>query len=161
MTSTVEHLRAFCAAEGRVALVEVSATKGSTPRETGAFMLVSPAAIWGTIGGGQLEFIAIAKARLMLAKRSLQRDGKLDQDLIVLDVPLGPEIGQCCGGRVEVVIRPIDPALQDELIARAQADAARLPSAGVAAGAYRRGGNPGRGAGRHACRSGDKADADA
>ncbi len=56
-------------------------------------MFVATGALWGTIGGGQLEFMAINAARDML------RDGMLHQDL---DVPLGPEIGQCCGGRVEL-----------------------------------------------------------
>lgn len=49
------------------ALIEVAEAKGSTPREKGAWMLVSPTAIFGTIGGGQLEFMAIEKAREMLA----------------------------------------------------------------------------------------------
>lgn len=56
-------------------------------------MFVAPGSLWGTIGGGQLEFMAINAARDML------RDGALHQDM---DVPLGPEIGQCCGGRVEL-----------------------------------------------------------
>ena len=44
-----------------------------------------------------------------------------------LDIPLGPEIGQCCGGRVEVLVRPVDAALAAELVAAAEADEARLP----------------------------------
>ncbi|RUX20689.1 xanthine dehydrogenase accessory protein XdhC, partial [Mesorhizobium sp. M2A.F.Ca.ET.037.01.1.1] len=56
MNSKVQDLKAFLGQTGRVALVEVAATKGSTPREAGAFMLVSTSAIFGTIGGGQLEY---------------------------------------------------------------------------------------------------------
>ncbi|RWP70180.1 XdhC family protein, partial [Mesorhizobium sp.] len=66
MNAKVQSLKAFLARAGRVALVEVAGTKGSTPREKGAFMLVSIAAIFGTIGGGQLEYMAIDKARQML-----------------------------------------------------------------------------------------------
>jgi xanthine dehydrogenase accessory factor len=66
MISTVQSVRDFLAGDGRVALVEVSGTRGSTPREKGAFMLVSQAATFGTIGGGQLEYMAIDKARQML-----------------------------------------------------------------------------------------------
>ncbi|MER9745523.1 XdhC family protein, partial [Mesorhizobium sp. M0187] len=66
MKSKVQSLRAFLASAGRLALVEVAGTKGSTPREKGAFMLVSQAAIFGTIGGGQLEYMAIDKARQMV-----------------------------------------------------------------------------------------------
>ncbi|TIX23308.1 MAG: xanthine dehydrogenase accessory protein XdhC, partial [Mesorhizobium sp.] len=66
MNSKVQDLKAFLGQTGRVALVEVAATKGSTPREAGAFMLVSASAIFGTIGGGQLEYMAIDKARQIL-----------------------------------------------------------------------------------------------
>ncbi|TIW15939.1 MAG: xanthine dehydrogenase accessory protein XdhC, partial [Mesorhizobium sp.] len=66
MNSNVQSLKEFFGQAGRVALVEVAATKGSTPREAGAFMLVSSSAIFGTIGGGQLEYMAIDKARQML-----------------------------------------------------------------------------------------------
>ena len=44
-----------------------------------------------------------------------------------LDIPLGPEIGQCCGGRVEVAIRPVDEKIAADLIAAAERQEARLP----------------------------------
>ncbi|RUU82057.1 XdhC family protein, partial [Mesorhizobium sp. M7A.F.Ca.MR.362.00.0.0] len=47
MNSKVQSLRDFLASADRIALVEVAGTKGSTPREKGAFMLVSRAAIFG------------------------------------------------------------------------------------------------------------------
>ncbi|RVC82423.1 xanthine dehydrogenase accessory protein XdhC, partial [Mesorhizobium sp. M4A.F.Ca.ET.022.05.2.1] len=116
MNSTVQSLKDFLGQAGRAALVEVAATKGSTPRETGAFMLVSASAIYGTIGGGQLEYMAIDKARQLLGGRTPSRSAtdeariEVDEVCATLDVPLGPEIGQCCGGRVEVLIRPVDGA---------------------------------------------------
>ena len=80
-------------------------------------MLVSPTRIFGTIGGGQLEFLAIDKARELIATNVATG---------ALDVPLGPEIGQCCGGRVELEIALVDAAGRAELLARCvQADAAR------------------------------------
>ena len=64
-------------------------------------------AIFGTIGGGQLEYMAIDKARQMLGAGRRRRSTRS----ATLDIPLGPEIGQCCGGRVEVLIRLVDAAL--------------------------------------------------
>ncbi|MET3519914.1 xanthine dehydrogenase accessory protein XdhC [Mesorhizobium abyssinicae] len=133
MNSNVQSLKDFLGQAGRAALVEVAATKGSTPRETGAFMLVSASAIYGTIGGGQLEYMAIDKARQMLGGRTPSRSAadeariEVDEVCATLDVPLGPEIGQCCGGRVEVLIRPVDGALEQELIAKAEVEEAHLP----------------------------------
>jgi xanthine dehydrogenase accessory factor len=133
MNSKVQSLRAFLGQTGRVALVEVAATKGSTPRETGAFMLVSASAIFGTIGGGQLEYMAIDKARQMLNGRMASRSApgetriEVDEVCATLDVPLGPEIGQCCGGRVEVLIRPVDETLETEIVRNAEAEEAHLP----------------------------------
>ncbi|ESX97101.1 xanthine dehydrogenase accessory protein XdhC [Mesorhizobium sp. LNJC403B00] len=167
MKSKVQSLRAFLASAGRLALVEVAGTKGSTPREKGAFMLVSQAAIFGTIGGGQLEYMAIDKARQMVgsspsplwggsireaergggSRRALPPDpphkgeGKeariaVDEVRATLDVPLGPEIGQCCGGRVEVLIRIVDAALAAELIAAAEAEEAHLPHVYIFGGGH-------------------------
>lgn len=78
--------------EGAV-IAEVVRTEGSTPREAGAVMLVSRDAIHGSIGGGQLEFHVMEVARTMLAAGEAIR---------VLDLPLGPHMGQCCGGRAHV-----------------------------------------------------------
>ncbi|MCG7522657.1 xanthine dehydrogenase accessory protein XdhC [Ruegeria sp. Ofav3-42] len=86
-------LSEFLSAQHCVIRVALTRVRGSSPRNEGTEMFVAPKALWGTIGGGQLEFMAINAARNML------RDGVLHQDL---DVPLGPEIGQCCGGRVEL-----------------------------------------------------------
>ncbi len=114
MRGASETLETFLEAHPACALVEVVEAKGSTPREEGAWMLVAPAAIFGTIGGGQLEWMAIDEAR-----RGTQRSA-------LLDIPLGPEIGQCCGGRVKLGIRMVDDTLRQVLVSDAQAlDAAR------------------------------------
>ncbi|RUX32294.1 xanthine dehydrogenase accessory protein XdhC [Mesorhizobium sp. M7A.F.Ca.US.011.01.1.1] len=170
MNSKVQSLKDFLARQGRIALIEVAGTKGSTPREKGAFMLVSQSAISGTIGGGQLEYMAIDKARQMLfsplegemaAKRpegvgrgsarpkasstaaTTPPDGfaatlpSRGRDIrATLDVPLGPEIGQCCGGRVEVLIRLVDAALAADLVAAAEAEEAHLPRVYIFGGGH-------------------------
>jgi xanthine dehydrogenase accessory factor len=80
----------------RVALASVL---GSAPRETGASMLVGAESLLGSIGGGNLEFKAIEMARAML------RRGPAWQ---VTSFPLGPALGQCCGGFVELWLECIE-----------------------------------------------------
>ncbi len=73
--------------------VEITRTRGSAPRDAGTAMRVTGQGTQGTIGGGALEYRAIATARRML------RDGTpaLDET-----IPLGPDLGQCCGGVVRL-----------------------------------------------------------
>ena len=77
-------------AESRI-LVTVTRTEGSVPREAGAWMVVTAEGLSGTVGGGHLEFDAIARARKALAGGEL---------LAEVRYPLGPSLGQCCGGVV-------------------------------------------------------------
>ncbi|MCF1504662.1 xanthine dehydrogenase accessory protein XdhC [Afifella sp. H1R] len=106
--------------EGRPAiLVEVDEAKGSTPREAGAAMLVTETDFAGTIGGGMLEYGALAEARRMLA-------GERGPD--AREVPLGPDLGQCCGGRVGLSFRRVDRALAAEMEARETAEREISPS---------------------------------
>ncbi|MGL4090540.1 xanthine dehydrogenase accessory protein XdhC [Agrobacterium cavarae] len=95
--------------EGPAILVEIEAVKGSSPREAGTFMLVSATRIWETIGGGQFEYMAIDHARAML-------DGRAEID--VLDIPLGPEIGQCCGGRTLLRFTKVTDVVANALMTR-------------------------------------------
>lgn len=74
-------------------LVTVEATKGSVPRERGAWMVVFAGRVVQTIGGGHLELQAIEEARRRLAGASGDP---------VLRFPLGPALGQCCGGVVHL-----------------------------------------------------------
>ncbi len=86
---------------GAAALITVHDVKGSAPREAGARMVVRPdGAFHGTIGGGQLEFLMLDIAREMLAHgRGPAR---------IIDQALGPDLGQCCGGRVKILIETFD-----------------------------------------------------
>lgn len=76
---------------GACAMVTVAGVEGSAPRECGARMIVTVDEYSGTIGGGALEWRAMAVAQAMLAKSETHR---------ISDHALGPELGQCCGGRV-------------------------------------------------------------
>jgi xanthine dehydrogenase accessory factor len=80
--------------------VRVSRHAGSVPRETGTRMLVSDGEVAGTIGGGHLELKAIADARTMLASGDLAERER--------HYPLGPALGQCCGGAVTLAFAPLD-----------------------------------------------------
>lgn len=80
--------------EGYV-LVTVLGVKGSAPRDSGTKMLVSADSSIDTIGGGHLEYAAINRARELLLS------GQNQQHLE--EFPLGPKLGQCCGGRVTLL----------------------------------------------------------
>jgi xanthine dehydrogenase accessory factor len=75
--------------------ITVLGLRGSAPREPGASMLVDAHGTLGTIGGGNLEWHATAAARELLQDRACA-------PVRILDLILGPELGQCCGGRVEL-----------------------------------------------------------
>ena len=70
-------------------------TRGSTPRNSGTKMVVVEDQIFGSIGGGHLEFKAIEKARVQLEN---------GEDLQSIEhFPLGASLGQCCGGSTSVL----------------------------------------------------------
>jgi xanthine dehydrogenase accessory factor len=89
-------------ADGRHAiLVEIDTALGSTPRGCDACMLVTAGEIAGTIGGGHLEFHAIDVARSMLLEGTGHQ---------TMELPLGPMMGQCCGGHVTLSFEALEPA---------------------------------------------------
>jgi xanthine dehydrogenase accessory factor len=97
------------AAHGAVTRVVIADIKGSSPREIGASMLLWPGGQSGSIGGGALEYQASQAPRPGLRR-----------------YPLGPELGQCCGGHVTLVTehfsQPIDAT--DVYIRRIEGDMA-------------------------------------
>jgi xanthine dehydrogenase accessory factor len=98
------------------ALVTVLATEGSAPRGPGTRMLVTADAQAGTIGGGALEWRAAEQARAILALPP--------GSWRVQDYPLGPLLGQCCGGRVRLLVEHLADtgwiaALADGAVVRA------------------------------------------
>jgi xanthine dehydrogenase accessory factor len=87
--------RAHLSKHAAIARVTVVSLRGSAPREPGASMLVDLDSTLGTIGGGRLEWQAIRAARELLRDRNVA-------PVRIDDLILGPDLGQCCGGRVEL-----------------------------------------------------------
>lgn len=110
-------LQAAVETYGPVVRVVVAGVQGSTPREVGAAMLVWDTGQSGTIGGGTLEFEAAEAARR--GQRGLTRHA------------LGPDLGQCCGGAVQLLSEAYDSAsvaeLDGDVMARPVSGAAGMP----------------------------------
>ena len=102
------------AREPAVVRVLVAAVRGSSPREPGACMLVSRAGIQGTIGGGNLEWQAMQTAQSLLLATT--QPGAVAMRRLVL----GRELGQCCGGVVQLWLERFTP-LDLPLLRRAAA----------------------------------------
>ena len=96
MTFDIDKLRDLIAVYGKVARIVIANTAGSTPRNAGTAMFVWDHGQIGTIGGGSLEFEATKLARAQ-TKQALMRT-----------IPLGPALGQCCGGSVTLVTEVFD-----------------------------------------------------
>jgi xanthine dehydrogenase accessory factor len=111
-------LERFAVEHPAAVIAELTRVRGSSPRERGAFMLIAVNGQIGTIGGGALEYMVIARARQAL------RDDKEPEGL---DIPLGPEIGQCCGGRVEVSLQRVTPVRAAGLVEQLRATEADRP----------------------------------
>ena len=96
MLKEFEH---FIKTEKDIALIELITVKGSSPREVGAWMLVSPQKCLNTIGGGVLEFSMVAEAKKMMEDRSV--------DKLSFKSNLNPKFDQCCGGVVSCQISTV------------------------------------------------------
>ena len=85
-------------------LATVTEARGHTPRDAGAKMVVSDAGTWGSVGGGNLEATAIARARAMLAENCSAPETlafELNDHAVV-------EHGrQCCGGVAKILLEPV------------------------------------------------------
>lgn len=92
--------------------IRIAQVKGSAPREAGAEMFVTASAMAGTIGGGQAEWQALQKARDMLAGGGMRE---------TLDLRLGPEIGQCCGGRLTLELARLGETQRETHLSRLEA----------------------------------------
>lgn len=91
-------------AQGPLCWVEVMDSRGSVPRERGAWMAVFADRVAGTIGGGHLEFDAIDRARSLLRGWATPGEQGSQGGQVATEhqhrYPLGPSLGQCCGGVV-------------------------------------------------------------
>jgi len=99
MKNWIKLLSEFKNNQQPVALVTVTKCLGSTPCVVGSRMIITKdKELYGTIGGGKLEFLATEEA--MNALR--------DNRIIESSYTLGPEFEQCCGGKVEFIIEPMN-----------------------------------------------------
>lgn len=96
---------AWCRAGVQAIVVTIADIKGSTPRGLGTRMLVSRQGLHGTVGGGHLEWQAIDLARHALTESVHTPPAAWDKTF-----PLGPTLGQCCGGVVTLRFAPLDEA---------------------------------------------------
>ena len=103
-------------------LITVHASRGSVPREAGAWMAVWSDEVLETIGGGRLEWDAIAHGRTLLATAG----GSQVPGPQRIVYRLGPNLGQCCGGEVELQFERVSLADAPSLRARLRADEAPL-----------------------------------
>ncbi|MEY4092250.1 MAG: hypothetical protein RLZZ496_1432 [Pseudomonadota bacterium] len=91
-----------------VALVTIHAARGSTPQGEGASMMITEeGAISGTIGGGALEYAVINEAVHLMKSGTT---GTLKRHY-----PLGPDLGQCCGGSVEIELGIFDQSMRADI----------------------------------------------
>nr|WP_321232115.1 xanthine dehydrogenase accessory protein XdhC [uncultured Psychroserpens sp.] len=99
MKNWIELLSEFKKQQQPVALVTVTKCLGSTPCVLGSRMIITnDKVLHGTIGGGKLEFLATEKALIALHENKI----------IESNYTLGPEFEQCCGGKVEFIIEPMN-----------------------------------------------------
>ena len=94
-------------------LIMVTADKGSTPRDSGTWMLISGDGQSGTLGGGELERLAEEAARAMLT-------GQGAWERCSLHCALGPDLRQCCGGHVTLMLEPLDMSATEWLAQAAE-----------------------------------------
>ncbi|PWR24080.1 xanthine dehydrogenase accessory protein XdhC [Zavarzinia compransoris] len=100
-------------------VVTVRDARGSTPREAGTRMVVAGGQLYGTIGGGRLEWAAADRARAMIAAGEAGA---------VLSLPLGPAVGQCCGGHVVLSLARLDGTMAEAIDRDERALAAGWPT---------------------------------
>jgi xanthine dehydrogenase accessory factor len=100
MAGVWKRIRQAIERHGSVALVSVVDAKGSVPCEAGARIVAQVDGFSGTIGGGRLEYEALADAQAMLAERCRVARSR--------SWPLGPGLGQCCGGAVTTLTEVFD-----------------------------------------------------
>jgi xanthine dehydrogenase accessory factor len=80
-------------------LITIIGVSGSTPRNSGTKMLLTEQETFDTIGGGHLEYKAIAHGKKMLGK--CLQTGQNSQSLAHFQ--LAAQLGQCCGGTASLL----------------------------------------------------------
>ena len=114
MSGWITVARDLIGREGAVVRASLVGVRGSAPREAGAMMLITGTDIWQTIGGGTLEFEVMAGARDLIVAPDAAWRRK------VITAALGPDMGQCCGGQVRVLLERFGAA-EDATLAALEA----------------------------------------
>lgn len=112
----MKDVRTILTGDASVMHLSITRVKGSSPRDEGAEMFVTTTQTAGSIGGGQAEWQALHHARKMLAR---------GETAAQLSISLGPEIGQCCGGRVDIELKRLSDSQCADHLARLENQ--RLP----------------------------------
>ena len=93
MAFDLQRLKQLIDRHGRIARIVITDVRGSTPRTVGTEMFVWDNGQDGTIGGGALEYqVTNAAEQALKEQRTWART-----------YPLGPNLGQCCGGSVGIL----------------------------------------------------------
>jgi xanthine dehydrogenase accessory factor len=132
MGAPFDRLLSLVERDGAAVLVTVTRVDGSAPREAGAAMAVAAdGSFSGTIGGGALEWQALADAQALMARPAAAT-------LAVVSRSLGPDLGQCCGGRVELTLERLSRDDRAWLAALAEAPAEVTVGTSTASGHFLR-----------------------
>ena len=99
MSFDLQETHEYIKRHGKIARVLILKTYGSVPRDEGTSMLVWDSGQFGTIGGGKLEYQVTQSAQKLIAT---------NEDSSIQKLSLGPDMGQCCGGAVELLIEILD-----------------------------------------------------
>ena len=123
MNSIFSEAAALCAERTPFVWATIISQDGSTPRSAGSRMLILADRIIATIGGGGMEADVIREAR-----DAVRKDGKpriLRYDMRAVG---GEDADLICGGVCEVLLAPVEPAMQNVFEAAAEAEATGLPA---------------------------------
>ncbi|MGW4161862.1 xanthine dehydrogenase accessory protein XdhC [Streptomyces sp. NPDC004788] len=85
-------------------LVTVATVRGHAPRKAGAKLVVGRTEAWGSIGGGNIEAVAIDRARELIEKSDAEPEL---MEFALNDKVTGRHGVQCCGGAVSVFLEPL------------------------------------------------------
>ncbi len=108
MSELTADIKDFLDLNNEAVLIRVTKKEGSAPRDYGTVMLVDSSSSVGTIGGGSLEYTAVESARNFINDPEFSASS--------CHYTLGPVLGQCCGGKVELSFKKVTPKLKRKLL---------------------------------------------
>lgn len=85
-------------------LITVVTVRGHAPRDAGAKMVVGSEHSWGSVGGGNLEEVAIRRARQMISTGVAEPETQVAR---LNEHARNAHGRQCCGGEVTLLLEPM------------------------------------------------------